>query len=390
MQIIYSIWIFIQVVVGLQLIFPVLSYIVYSLKKKKKIQPTTKENDYAIIVTFYKNTSNLNNVVRSLLKLKHSNYIVYLVADNCDKIKDEFNDPRIVMLYPETVFSNQVKSHFYAIEHFKRAHDLLTIIDSDNLVDENYLTELDQYFNAGYNAVQGVRKAKNTNTKYARVDTINELYYLFYDRIILFGIGSSSMLSGSGMAFSVKLFLDCLCATTITGAGFDKILQKEILKRGHTIAFAKKAIVYDEKTAQKEQLVKQRARWNNTWFRYFKFGYYLMGQGIIHASMNRFLYGFLLTRPPLFLLLILLFFILLANVFISLKAVLIWILLFIIFIAGFFLALSYLKANKSIYRSVFSIPKFIFLQVRSLFKTKKANEYSVATEHSYNQDIEKI
>ncbi len=249
---------------------------------------------------------------------------------------------------------------------------------------------MDKYFNAGFEAVQGVRKAKNLNTPYACLDALNEIYYIFYDRKILFNIGASSMLSGSGMAFTVRLYRECMESMNSTGAGFDKILQKEIIEKGYRIAFAEKAIVFDEKTSKPDQLIKQRARWNNTWFRYYMFGINLTGQGIKQLNFNKFLSGYILTRPPLFLLLILSFFLMMVNIFVSATAVFIWALVFVIFIAGFYLALRRSDTDEKIYRSLIHIPKFIYLQLISLFKARKANQYSVATEHSYNKEIEKI
>ncbi|MEO5967242.1 MAG: glycosyltransferase, partial [Ferruginibacter sp.] len=294
------------------------------------------------------------------------------------------------ILHPPQIFKNQVKSHFYAIEKFKRAHNIITIIDSDNIVHPEYLNEMDYYFNRGFKAVQGVRKAKNYNSIYACLDAINELYYLLYDRIVLFSIGSSSMLSGSGMAFTTELFKECLGPLNTEGAGFDKVLQNQILSRDLRIAFADKAIVYDEKTADPSQLVKQRARWNNTWFRYFKYSLQLMGKGIKNFSLNQFLYGFLLFRPPLFILIIICLIITVVNIFISIPAFLVWVALLSIFTIGFLNALIQLKADKRLYGSLLYIPKFMFLQVLSLFKAKKANELSVATEHSFHKAPEEI
>ncbi|MEJ7626050.1 MAG: glycosyltransferase [Ferruginibacter sp.] len=387
----YILWIIFQICVAIILLFPLFSYIVYLFTKKKPVTNIeTKQNDYAVIITAFKNSSNLNNVIDSLLKLNHNNYIIYVVADGCPDYYDTYNNEKVVIIKPEILLSNQVTSHFLAIQNFKRQHNLLTIIDSDNLVTPGYLTGLDSFFNMGYEAVQGVRKAKNLDTPYACLDAMNELYYLFYDRKILFAIGSSSMLSGSGMAFTVKLFKECMEKGNSTGAGFDKILQKEIVRKGYRIAFAEDAIILDEKTARPDQLIKQRARWNNTWFRYYKFGIYLMGQGIRKAKINRFLFGFILTRPPLFILLIFSFIIMLINLFFDVNAAITWAFMLLLFLTGFFLALKKSDTDERIYKSIVHVPKFIVLQIFSLFKAKKANEYSVATEHSYNKEIDKI
>jgi cellulose synthase/poly-beta-1,6-N-acetylglucosamine synthase-like glycosyltransferase len=390
-NVLFIIWIAFQTVVGLILIFPVLSYLVFLFVKSKETEEDDQlESDYAILVTAYKDVSNIPYLVQSLLQLNYSNYIIYIIADDCPEFELDVDQSKVIILTPETILENQVKSHFYAIAHFKRNHERLTIIDSDNLIDPDYLKELDKAFNRGVEAVQGVRKAKNLDTPYACLDAANEIYYFFYDRKILYSIGSSCMLAGSGMAFTVKLFKECLENSQTSGAGFDKILQKEIVDRGFRIGYAEMAFVFDEKTSQPVQLVKQRARWNNAWFRHFNLGLLLMWKGLRLISINRFLFGFLIIRPPLFMLLGISIFILVANFFLSPFTAIIWIILISIFIIGFFIALFNSKADKRIYKSLIHVPKFIFLQILSLLKTRKANQYSVATVHMHNKELKKI
>jgi len=48
------------------------------------------------------------------------------------------------------------------------------------------------------------------------------------------------------------------------------------------------------------------------------------------------------------------------------------------------------KPEKAIYSSLINIPKFIFFQVLSLLKSRKANTISVATTHYHNQSIDDI
>jgi hypothetical protein len=48
------------------------------------------------------------------------------------------------------------------------------------------------------------------------------------------------------------------------------------------------------------------------------------------------------------------------------------------------------KTDKRIYQSLWGIPKFIFYQVLSLMKVRKANELSVATQHFYEKEINEI
>jgi len=392
MELLTALWIVVQVFIGYNLVLPVFLYILWKLKKPKiyAAEKNGNEIDYAIIVTAYQQTNQLPVVVKSLLRLNYSNYIIYIVADHCDTSDLYFEDKRVIILTPPEILSSNTRSHFYAINNFIRPHERLTIIDSDNLVDPEYLNQLNPYFDNGFEAVQGIRKAKNLDTTYACLDAARDLYYHFYDGKVLFELGSSATLSGSGMAFTTKVYKDCLSHLDIKGAGFDKVLQAEIVGKDLRIAFTDQAIVYDEKTSQPSQLVNQRARWINTWFKYFKFGFQILGKGLKNGSMNQFLFGLILLRPPLFMFILLSGLFLLVNFFSSVFGLFSWLMAFVLFITGFYLALRNSKADPKIYKSLKGIPQFIFLQLISLTKSKNANKTSVATTHYHKQNQEDI
>lgn len=349
------------------------------------------EIDFAIIVTAYEQTVTIPFVIDSLLKLNYSNFLIYIVADKCE-ISDDllFEDKRVILLIPEEVLASNTRSHLYAMNHFLRMHDKVTIIDSDNLVDREYLNELSSLFNQGYLAVQGIRKAKNLNTDIAALDAARDIYYHFYDGKLLFEVGSSATLSGSGMAFEYSLYRRFLSDNEVIGAGFDKVLQAFLVKGGNRIAFCENAIVYDEKTMVSTQLIQQRSRWINTWFKYFKLGFEITSLGITNWDRNQFVFGLVLLRPPLFIFIILSLICMFVNLFVSLVGFIFWVSGFTIFVVGFYLSLKYSLADKVIYRSLIKIPKFMVLQILSLIKSRNANRRSVATIHYFDKSVDDI
>lgn len=382
MNILVAIWIILQLIIGYHLILPFLLYVFNSIKGPAKINPSGAcEADYAIIVTAYEQTDLVPSVVESVLKLNYSNYLVYVVADKCDIAGLKFDDPKVILLRPEETLSSNIRSHFYAINRFERAHDIITIIDSDNLVHPEYLNELNRLFEQGFAAVQGVRQAKNLNTHYACLDAARDIYYRLVDNKLLFEVGSSATLSGSGMAFTTRLYRECLENVAVEGAGFDKVLQFEILQRNHRIAFAEQAIVYDEKTSQTDQLVKQRARWLNTWFKYSNLGLKMTLDGICDFSWNKFIFGVFLMRPPLFILLLVSLTCLVIDLFVFPYMAIVWMISFVLFVVMFFVAFAYFKADRIIYRSLLNTPKFIYCQLAALMRARNANQLSVATRH---------
>jgi len=387
------IWTIFQVLVGFHLVWPVVLYLLWKGRRKSsrpRKADQLAEPDYAIIVTAYEQTHTLPAVVSSIQKLNYSNYHIYVVADKCDISSLHFDSLKVSLLRPEVTLASNTKSHFYAIQRFIRPHTYLTIVDSDNLVHPEFLNELNQQFSCGYLAVQGLREAKNLDTTYACLDAARDIYYHHYDGKLLFEAGSSATLSGSGMAFSVQLYRECLEHKNVEGAGFDKVLQAAIIGRNHRIAFTDRAIVYDEKTSRSDQLVQQRSRWINTWFKYFSLGFTLISKGIKNASLNQVLFGITLLRPPLFIFILLSGLCFLINLWLSPLISLIWLLAFAIFVAGFYLALSKHATDPRIYKSLKNIPNFMFYQIQSLLKSRKANQHSVATKHYHAESIDKL
>lgn len=385
--------VFLQCIIGFHLVYPFILYLL-TLARGKREQPdiltAVDQADYAIIVTAYEQTDLIPSVVDSLLNLDYSNYLIYIVADNCDISSLTFSDPKVIVLRPENILASNIKSHFYAIQHFKRLHERLTIIDSDNLVHTEYLNELNKLFDRGYVAVQGVRQAKNLNSQYACLDEAGDIYYRFIDRKLLFDAGSSASLAGSGMAFTTAIYRTCLEHQQIGGAGFDKILQYELLKRKLKIAFAEEAIVYDEKTAKSDQLVKQRARWINTWFKFFVLGIKMNVTAMINFNRNQFLFSLMLLRPPLFMLLMLSGLFGFFDLFIFPELLFGWLIGGLLFIFMFYKALKYFRANEEIYQSLKNAPRFIYYQIAALLKANKANKFSVATKHEYRSQIKDV
>jgi cellulose synthase/poly-beta-1,6-N-acetylglucosamine synthase-like glycosyltransferase len=388
------VWIFLQVIIAFDLVFPLALYLVYLVRKNfhhYTDSAASVDIDYAVIVTAYEQTHTLPAVVKSLLQMDYSNYMIYVVADKCDISNLNFNSDKVILLRPETTLASNTRSHFYAINRFIRPHQCLTIIDSDNLVEPDYLNQLNVWFNRGFKAVQGIREAKNLDTTFACLDAARDIYYHFFDGKVLFEAGSSATLAGSGMAFTTELYKDCLEHLDITGAGFDKVLQAAIINKHERIAFTMDAIVYDEKTSKSTQLVSQRSRWINTWFKYFKYGFGIALKGFFTFDMNKFLFGLVLIRPPLFMFLILSVIFGIINAFTGhILIAVMWAIGLVMFVGGFMSSLWLSPTDKRIYRSLVNIPKFMFLQVLSLLKIFTPQSNNVATKHYVEAHIDDI
>jgi len=380
-------FIFFQCLLGIHLIFPLILKILKVNSVWLRENDVTQSADYAIIVTYYKQLTLLPGFLRSINELNYENFMVYIVADGCEDLNIMISNPKVVLLRPPTTLSDNIESHRFAIRNFVRPHDRITIIDGDNLVDPNYLLELNFLFDEGYIAVQGSRFAKNLNTEYANLDGVSDLYFRYVDRKLLYEAGSSATLSGSGMAFTTKLYSECIENYKGKGAGFDKVLQCEIVKRKIRIAFNNNAIVWDQKTTNSKQLVSQRSRWINTWFNSVNPSLSLCFKSLLNFNRNGFLFSLALLRPPLFILAFLGIGCIFFNIIFFPVLNLIWLILFIAFFYIFSTALKCFAAPSSMYLSLYKIPKFLFYQIMAFMNLLKGNPLSVATEHNI-QDVD--
>ena len=146
--------------------------------------------------------------------------------------------------------------------------DAVVVLDADNHMAPDFLLEIDRYLAAGFRAVQGQRTAPPTRlNEVAQWDAIAEA---INNHILCAGhaaLGLSPRLAGSGMAFCRSLFAEVMAEVDAVG-GFDKELELRLTQRGIPIAYAARAVVYDEKVADAEVFARQRGRWLAAQYRY--------------------------------------------------------------------------------------------------------------------------
>lgn len=356
------------------------------IPRKKLKKNFDKKHDFAAIITAYKNIDIAVPCVDSILKQKYENYIIYLVADQCDISNINFDSDKVVVLNPAEKLGSKVKSIKHAIDNFKRKHEAIIIFDPDNLAHPQMFSKLNLFFNNGYKAVQGRRTAKNVDTVYASLDAMGEYYYNYVNKYAPYKLRSSSPIAGSGMAIDYNLYVEHLNNYEHDSdkviVAEDKLLQAEIVSKGHNIAFAWDAVIYDEKVSSGSQVERQRTRWINSYFKYAVKALQIIFQGIINFSWNQFLFGLNIFLPPLFLLVLCSGFFFVLNFFIDKQMFIVWLCAIAIFILNFNAALLLSNIEKEIWKSMWGIPLFMFNQILALLKIKRSNKDFMETEHT--------
>lgn len=282
--------------------------------------------------------------------------------------------------------STKAKSINVALKILPEIYDIVIILDADNLMENNFLTKVNNAFSKGYVCVQGHRVAKNMNTSMAILDALSEEVN---NRLFRKGhrvLGLSAALIGSGMAFDYKYYKEIMKTIDAVG-GFDKELELILIRHGKVIEYLEDALIFDEKVSTTEIFSNQRKRWLSAHYIYFKAVLKTVFHEVIkNGNFNYFIKAIQFASPPRILLIGFLFVITLISIFINEPVfTLIWAVLFLQVVSAIILAVPKYFYNMSTLKALFKLPQSFFIMFMNLFKLRNANQKFIHTEHGTNQ-----
>jgi len=401
MKLIYLLFSLLSGLVILQLVYPFLTTLLAQILGKEKITPKNHplhRFDYACIITAYRNAAIARPLVESLLRQSYQNHLIYLVADECPEVDFDISDERFILLSPEPALRLKAKSIIHAIQNFRRTHDYIAVFDADNLAHPQFLEEINRYANAGHLCIQGQRTAKNLDTTYAALDSMGEHYKNYLERYVPYLLGGSAVISGSGMATEAALYGAYLASPEIEQGQQqwkkmlqeDKILQNFLLKQDKKIAYARHAIVYDEKVETGDAVETQRSRWLFSYFQNLPNSTGLLLRGLTRFSFNQFYFGFVTLALPMFIQVALAGMLAILGLLIAPIWSLALSVAAIIFTLNILWTLRLDQAPQPVWDAVWNVPKFVWRQFTGLFKMRNPNKHFKHTEHRKYVSVDEV
>jgi cellulose synthase/poly-beta-1,6-N-acetylglucosamine synthase-like glycosyltransferase len=384
------------------LLFPFFTVIFSLFTKDKTLEKQQgkpqKDYDFANIITAYKNADIAKPLIESLLMQGHKRHHIYLVADNADVSHWQIQHEKLTVLSPKEALNLKVKSIIHARENYVRQHDYAVIWDADNLAHPRFLETINTYANAGHKAIQGQRTAKNLDTLMAAADSLGEFYKNYIERLVPPLLGSSTVISGSGMAVEQEMYDAYLFGKDIAEGKNkgkkmlqeDKILQNHIVGEGERIFYAQKAICYDEKVTSANQVETQRSRWLFSYFQNIPNSTGFILRGVCSLNWNKFFFGLMTASLPLFILLGFSGMLFLLGLFIDVKISFLLAIAVLVFIGNIFLCLYLSKVPPMVWKAVRAIPTFVLKQFSALFKMVNPDKNFHHSEHTVVVSIDKI
>ena len=256
-----------------QLVFVLIRFFV-----KDKKHTAKKQHKFAVLIS----ARNESSVIANLLESIHAQHYpkelldIIVVADNCTD-----NTADIARQHGATVYErfnhNQVGKGYaldYAFSQIEKSvgidhYEGYFVFDADNILDENFVAEMNNVFDEGYNVLTSYRNSKNYDSNW-----ISAGYALWFLR-------ESKYLNGARMI--------CHSSCAISGTGFlvsSKIIQKnhgwkhhlltediefsvDSIVHGEVIGYCENAILYDEQPIRFKEAWNQRLRWAKGFYQVF-------------------------------------------------------------------------------------------------------------------------
>ena len=237
---------------------------VWNRKETKILEP---RNSFAVIVAAHNEEQVIRQLIDNLHMLKYPKemYDIFVVADNCTDQTARIAREAGAIVYER--FNQEQRGKGYAMEwmfanlfKLERSYDGIVVFDADNLVDPNFLLEMNSRLCKGEKVIQGYLDAKNpTDTWIAGTFAISFWVVNHIWHLAKYNIGLSSVLGGTGMCISSDILKQHgWGATCLTE---DMEFTMKVLLKGVRTTWAHDAIVYDEKPLTFMQSWKQRKRW---------------------------------------------------------------------------------------------------------------------------------
>jgi cellulose synthase/poly-beta-1,6-N-acetylglucosamine synthase-like glycosyltransferase len=242
--------------------------------------------NFLILYPAYKEDRVIINAVENFLLQDYptTHFTVAVISDHMQpKTNDYLRQLPVTLLEPIFEKSSKAKAMQYAINEVKGDFDQVVVLDADNVVRPDFLSQLNILCTV-YDAIQCHRCAKNANNDVAVLDGASEEINNTIFRKAHNRLGLSSALIGSGMCFNYELFKKNVFQ--LSTAGEDREMEALLLHQEVFIKYAPEIHVFDEKVSNQDNFQRQRMRWMTAQIQSLLSNLPKIPGAIIHGKIN--------------------------------------------------------------------------------------------------------
>ena len=284
----FALWFFIAGSVAYVVFFAIIS-LFYDKEDYLALQAASLKNDltrFLVLYPAYNEDRVIQNAVEQFLLQDYpkDHYQLVVISDHMQpKTNELLRKYPITVLTPTFEKSSKAKAMQYAIAEVQGDYDNVVILDADNVVRPDFLSQLNIQCSF-YDVIQCHRCAKNANNDVAVLDGASEEINNTIFRKAHNRIGLSSALIGSGMCFKYDLFKNNVFK--LKTAGEDREMEALLLHQEVFIKYAPNIHVFDEKVSNQENFQRQRMRWMTAQIQSLLNNLPQIPGAIIHGKIN--------------------------------------------------------------------------------------------------------
>lgn len=234
----------------------------------RKFPKAKRCHKYAILIAARNEEKVIGNLLDSIEGQDYPKDLisVFVVADNCSDNTANIARDRGAVCYERHDAEHRTKG--YALQYLVRCieRDYRTdsfegyfIFDADNLLSENYITRMNEAFDAGEKIITSYRHTKNFDDNW-----ISASYALHWLRTIRNEHRARSVfhlatrIQGTGFLFVNDIIKDGWNYTSLTE---DRAFCADAVAKGYKISYCNAAVFYDEQPVSFKIAMRQRIRW---------------------------------------------------------------------------------------------------------------------------------
>lgn len=250
---------------------PRVVYAITGLFLTRKFPPAKKQHKYAVLVA----ARNEENVIGHLIdSIRAQDYpaelvTVFVVADNCDDGDKTAENARAkgAICYERNDKEHRTKGFAlqFLVECIRRDYGISAfegyfIFDADNLLKEDFISRMNESFDAGEKIVTSYRNTKNFGDNW-----IAASYGLHWLRTVRLEHRARSFfhlatrIQGTGFLFSHEIIKDGWNYTSLTE---DRAFCADAVASGYKISYNNAAEFFDEQPVDIKIAMRQRIRWS--------------------------------------------------------------------------------------------------------------------------------
>lgn len=243
-------------------------YVIGGFFATRKFKKAKNLHKYAVLIAARNEQSVIGNLIESINEQDYPKELVdiFVVADNCTD-----DTAKIVRKYGAKCyerFDDKNKTKGFALQFLVEcirkdygieAYDGYFVFDADNLLKKNYISKMNDSFDAGEKIVTSYRNTKNFDDNWISASyAIHWLRTIRSEHRMRSVLHLATRIQGTGFLFANELIKDGWNYTSLTE---DRAFCADAVVKGYKISYNDEAEFYDEQPVSIRIAMRQRIRW---------------------------------------------------------------------------------------------------------------------------------